>query len=312
MTDSISKPKTNKLGIKKARDNRGPFLIVDVNIWDNLSPYALKVYGQLRKLIDFKLDHDEVDITVESLAIRSGISERKTYQVLNELEKEHFLIQRIKNHHWRYGQTNSYDVAQTYGFFKHVEETHEKTDDNTTVQDLPTPAQYAGPTAQYAGSTAQYAVPYKNQQSFQKSSHVCGEASPPTQHTIKKLKKEKAEQKALEDPAIQELFTQKFQGRNVTLEEMFEACRDHYAQKSTWATRDKFKKWVARENPENYLKIDSHEGRKKVIDAAWADYSLYLSQFRNDRDFLKLAHVQGKEPMTFEEWKCQRVKNASA
>src|ERR1017187_1920470 len=114
--------------VKFIRAKETQFLNVDVVIWDKLSPFALKVYGQLRKLVSFTAETDEAEITIECLANRSGISQRQVYNVLNELEYEHFIIQRLNKHHFRYGQTNSFAVSQTYGFFN-------------TVQNLTTPAQ---------------------------------------------------------------------------------------------------------------------------------------------------------------------------
>lgn len=85
-----------------------------------------------------------------------------------------------------------------------------------------------------------------------------GEASASTAPTIlKKLQKEKAEAKALEDKNIRSLFENKFSDREITIEELFLACQEHYEQKSLWATKDKFLKWVTREDPNNYKKTKS-------------------------------------------------------
>ncbi|MES2133158.1 MAG: hypothetical protein V4506_12505 [Bacteroidota bacterium] len=255
MSDQTRKNKNVTLGLKKAKERRTPYLQLEIPICDNLSPYALKLYCQLRKLVDYQEEHDETKITVESLAILSNMSIRKAYQVLNELEKEHYLIQRLNSDHWRYGQTNSYDVAQTYGFFKKEPNNSEL---NHIDETFITPAQYAVPTAQYAVPTAQYAVPYIEHNSFHNSYHVCGETIVP-QHTVKKLKKQKAEEQALNDPEAQKAFNTIFSEYDVTYEDMFHNCQEHFEQKSLWATKHRFLQWIKRERPENYKKIQNNK-----------------------------------------------------
>ncbi len=158
--------------VKFRRAPETSFLIVDEVIFDLFSPYALKVYGQLRKLTSYNKECDAIEITVNNLAKLSGISERKTFDVLNELEHTHYIIQRTNLYHFRRGQVNTFEVSQTYHYFKSVQS------ENTTaqnaggvdnpVQKLPTPAPYAVPTAQYAEVTAQCADLYK-QESLQES-----------------------------------------------------------------------------------------------------------------------------------------------
>ena len=154
--------------VKFRRAPETKFLTVDEEVFDKLSPYALKVYGQLRKLTSYTKENDETEITVKNLAKHSCISERKTYDCLNELEHQHFLIQRTNVYHIKYGQINSFLVSQTYGFFK---------PETSKTQSLPSTAPHAQPvdnyvqnltgTAQYAEGTAQYAYLYKEQESSQ-------------------------------------------------------------------------------------------------------------------------------------------------
>lgn len=156
---------TPKAKFRRAKETN--FLIMDEVIFDLFSPFALKVYGQLRKLMSYTQQCDEVEITVKNLAVLSGISERKTYDVLNELEHTHFIIQRLNIYHFRYGQTNTFEVSQTYGFFKPVQESNTPAPNadpvDNPVQKLPTPAPHAVPPAQYADGTAQYADLIKQQ-----------------------------------------------------------------------------------------------------------------------------------------------------
>src|ERR1017187_5993693 len=92
--------------VKFIRAKETQFLNVDVVIWDKLSPFALKVYGQLRKLVSFTAETDEAEITIECLANRSSISQRQGYNVQNELEYDHFITQRKNKRDVRGGQTN--------------------------------------------------------------------------------------------------------------------------------------------------------------------------------------------------------------
>lgn len=81
------------------------------------------------------------------------------------------------------------------------------------------------------------------------------EASAAHNNSLKKLKKAKAEQKALECEEAKKIFESKFADREVTLQEIFTACQEHYDQKRLWATKDKFLKWLETEKPENYKKL---------------------------------------------------------
>lgn len=112
-----------------------------------------------------------------------------------------------------------------------------------------------------------------------------GVSDAPATHTnIKELKKEKAEKNALECDEVQDLFKAKFQGRAISLHEIFEDCKEHYEQKSLWATKDKFLKWLKREKAENYPQIDTHSGKKSNVvklftdeeDALLGEYRHYL------------------------------------
>lgn len=159
--------------VKFRRAPETKFLTVDEEVFDRLSPYALKVYGQLRKLTSYTKENDETEITVKNLAKASGISERKTYDCLNELEYQHHIIQRHNIYHIRYGQINTFDVSQTYGHFKPSAEI--KPPEIPTApdaelvdncgQNLSGTAPHAVPPAQYAVPTAPHAYLYKEQES---------------------------------------------------------------------------------------------------------------------------------------------------
>lgn len=86
---------------------------------------------------------------------------------------------------------------------------------------------------------------------------LCGAKPSHTDNSLKSLKKQNAEQSALNDPKIKELFEAKFHGIDVTLEQLFNSCREHYEQKSLWVTKDRFMKWVKLEKLDNYSKPGS-------------------------------------------------------
>ena len=147
--------------VKFRRPKETKFLVVDEAVFDLLSPYAIKVYGQLRKLVSYSKEYDDVEITVKNLALKSGISERKVYDVLNELEHAHYIIQRNNVYDFKHGQTNTFSVSQTYGFFKPKKKSPKKPNKYAHSAPHAVPvdkyAQNSTPTAQYAEGTAQYA-----------------------------------------------------------------------------------------------------------------------------------------------------------
>jgi hypothetical protein len=46
---------------------------------------------------------------------------------------------------------------------------------------------------------------------------------------------------------------------------------------------------------------------QKTSDLLMYDYKLYFSQFLNDRDYLKIPSVQGKEPLSFKAWSAKNA-----
>lgn len=176
----------NNNPVKLNRSKEPKFLIVDSLISNKLSPFALKLYLKLREKVSYTDECGTTEITIKSLADQSGMSERKAYYILNELEYEHHVIKRTNIDTYRYGKINSFEVAQTYNYFK-IEQLDES--QNTPArnadpkdygetnsypvdnigQDFNTPARNAATTARNAETTAQPAF-LKKQQSFQKVS----------------------------------------------------------------------------------------------------------------------------------------------
>ena len=117
---------------------------------------------------------------------------------------------------------------------------------------------------------------------------------PPT--NISKLKKEKAEENALNDSSIRKLFEEKFAGYNITYEQMFEECREHYETKGTWAIKSKWLRWVQSEHTDRYTKTESHEGKKAQVASLYTEEEQkHLSEYKH---WLKTW----SKTKTFEEW----------
>lgn len=136
----------NNDNVKFRRAPETNFLIIDEIVFDKLSPYALKIYGQLRKVVSYTKECDQVALSIKSISISAKCSERQVYKALNELEFEHFIIKRTNSENFKYGQTNKFIVSQTYNYFAPCQSIAQ----STPVQNLTTPAQNAVPPAQNA------------------------------------------------------------------------------------------------------------------------------------------------------------------
>lgn len=135
------------------------FIQIDELCIENFSIYAMAVYQQLRLLSDFTKPCDEIKITIEALALKSKMSERKVYSALNELEHKHFVIQRLNYHHFRYGKINSYNVARDYNYFQTAQILNTPAQNDMGVQLSYTPARGAVTPAPRAVTPAQNDIP---------------------------------------------------------------------------------------------------------------------------------------------------------
>lgn len=174
-------------------------------------------------------------------------------------------------------------------------------------------AKLAEPSATVAEPSAKLAE-HKIKEIKRNKKKIVGKGETSVSHThnsnLKKLKKEKAEQLAIDNDQVQELFKAKFEGRQVTLQEIFESCQEHYEQKSLWATKDKFLKWLKTEKPENYPQVDTYQAQKRTALPFTIEYNAYLSQFKNDI-YMNLLPADSVA-LTYEEWICQQETNAKA
>ncbi|HMF72311.1 MAG TPA: hypothetical protein VK616_12615 [Flavitalea sp.] len=131
----------------------------------------MAVYQTLRFESDYSKECDEVEMCIPSIARECKISERKVYHALNELEFEHFIVQRVNYNHFKYGKKNHFNVARDYSWFKLIEQSSDTPASNDIgVQSCYTPAPHAGTTAPHAGTPAQNDIPidhYSFHQSIQ-------------------------------------------------------------------------------------------------------------------------------------------------
>lgn len=112
-------------------------------------------------------------------------------------------------------------------------------------------------------------------------------------------KKTRVEHQAITDPENIKLFESRFSQRQVTIEELFTKCQKFNEAKGRWIDQPLFARWISLENPDNYAKRGSHQAQGEQNYNL--DYMAYLSQFRNDRDILKLR-PKDSQPLSLEEW----------
>lgn len=157
-TSALPQSRTIPFNFKKISVNRvrPRYIMVDELCRKNLSLHAMAVYQTLRFESDYSKECDEVEMSVSTIAQESKISERKVYHALNELEFEHYLIQRINYHHYKYGKKNCFNVARDYYWFKQFDQDNLQIDqpsytparNDMAAQSQNTPAPYAVTPAQ--------------------------------------------------------------------------------------------------------------------------------------------------------------------
>jgi hypothetical protein len=76
-------------------------------------------------------------------------------------------------------------------------------------------------------------------------------------HTVKKFPtpKERNENAAYESEDLKKLFDVKFTGLDITYDQLFKDCKEHYESKRQWVTGNKWKLWIERERLDQYTKI---------------------------------------------------------
>ena len=91
---------------------------------------------------------------------------------------------------------------------------------------------------------------------------MCGGEKNHTQRMNKKNTKAKLEAKALACEEINKIFKDKFTGRDVTLQEIFDQAKEYFKDRGGWVGPARLKKWLKMERPDNYpLLVDNGEGK---------------------------------------------------
>jgi len=222
-----------------------PCWLIQVSI-KLLSNGAKILYGRLSQWAN---SNGTVYRSIPQLAEELGCSERSIEEYLRELKN----VSLIGTFHPQAGGVNHYEFYDHPWMHEPIKEqlVYKQDKFNSTVYP---PHDRVVPTTSSCGTPPHDRVVINNKEI--KEIKCVGETPSHTQ--VSSLKKQKAEAKALGDEKIKNLFQEKFGGYDITIEEMFTACQEHYEQKSRWATNDKFLKWVIAEKTQNYKKI-KHE-----------------------------------------------------
>jgi len=112
-----------------------------------------------------------------------------------------------------------------------------------------------------------------------KEEPVCGGNPPNPLHNTQ----DSFEKKAFGSQEACSLFENKFRGRSISYESLFEDCKSHYESKSKWVSESAWKKWIVRELPDNYEKKGSHQDKpanpnqNKII-----EYNEHVARLKSD------------------------------
>jgi hypothetical protein len=98
--------------------------------------------------------------------------------------------------------------------------------------------------------------------------------------------KTRTEDGVLKDEELREFFSAKFRGLDVTYENIFNDCQEHYESKGQYVTIKKMQSWLEREKLDNYAKafskpkIDcSQETEQEQIQRQW-----FTNELQRERD----------------------------
>ncbi len=115
-----------------------------------------------------------------------------------------------------------------------------------------------------------------------------GGASPLTPTIIEfPSKKELQAKTSSADIEAQELFKTKFAAYEVSYDEMFQSCKDHYDSKNQWVTVKKWKAWIEREKLENYTQLNSAKSQapENETDIERQNRQYITDELRKEREF---------------------------
>ena len=217
----------------------------------------LKVY---ETIFQFWNHNKPCFLSEDSLCERTELGRSQVYEALSYFENLNELI-RVKKKGTRY-------------FIRPIKDL-----ETDCTENIPTSGA-ADEHVRRSGLSTSGAADY-NKKNINKENKCVGANATNTQASSKKSQKELVEYKALNNESIQTLFREKFSGLDITLEQLFSACKEHYEQKSLWATCDKFLKWIKSEKIENYKKSDSKNQIKETDEQRMERYR--LERERNKR-----------------------------
>jgi hypothetical protein len=215
-----------------------------------------------------------IKASTDYLCQLANVDKRQYYRIMNQLEEYQYIkrsgFTNRKKIYWVYSPKSSITVV----------ENETSVTECTSVQELNTSVM--DDSKLVSSMTLNLCHPcHTDIKEDTKENKCVGANATNTQVSSKKSQKELAEYKALNNESIQTLFREKFSGLDITLEQLFSACKEHYEQKSLWATCDKFLKWIKSEKIENYKKSDSKNQIKETDEQRMERYR--LERERNKR-----------------------------
>ncbi len=225
----------------------------DMAIWlGHLSFWAEKNLAHSKHIHDGLVwSYDTLDSLCEYFPY---YSRRQLETIINNSVKEGLVIQGNYNH-TSYDRTNWYALTpKAYFYFRHLLSNKNKKKLSASISQI---CEMEKTDLWNGFFRSVMTIPYPDPNPIPES---VGDSKNPNTHTDnspKKLKKELVESSTLHDEEIKKLFDEKFGAYDLTIEQLFKACQEHYEQKSLWATKDKFLKWIQSEHLDNYRKKGS-------------------------------------------------------
>ena len=244
-----------------------PCWLIQVSV-KKLTLGAKMTYGRLSQWANAT---GQVYRSARQLAEELGCSYRSIEEYLKELRK----VELIGTYHPQAGGVNHFEFYDHPWMHEPIKEQLTYKDDKFTP-----PHDSVVPSTLSCGTPPHYGVVINKKEI--KEIKCVGADAAPTQN-LTQLKKEKAENQALECEEAKALFEAKFLGLDVTIKQIFDDCREHYDQKNAWATKSHFIKWLKRESPENYKR---HSGKaiKKETDEQRSERQYFEYELLKERE----------------------------
>ncbi len=187
----------------------------------------------------------------KNLALEIGVSEKSIEKYIFELKNNNL----IGTYHPQAGGVNHFEFYDHPWMYEAIKDQLVYTQDKYDL-----PSNPREPSLQSEGTLP--SNPRDINIKEIKEIKCVGENPSLTQKSTKPNPKKLAEERAITSPEIKELFDSKFSGLDISIEELFASCQEHYEQKSLWASKHRFLKWVKNEKTDNYNKITN----KQILD----------------------------------------------